>query len=495
MGTFRSNLLFCLVLLGAPIVLAGDASALPLRKVSKPKNPTVVSFTVNTGDGATQVVKNTLTLPASVAAQGVSVTLNLTAKSTKPTRVILSTNGVLLKQTRAPFSFFRVKVGQSSFRGLSAGTFTLTATPFIKVATRKGLKLKALKAATLVIVVQEASPENVVVGGATVTPTPTPTIQPRLESPFKLPTAVPAEVKAALPLYQQWEDNMKNFGASYCDQAAILERSTDDGGLWNFDGLRAYHNIASVTGDSMWLVCAGYVRQVYREYVLKNDGVIPGRRVFPAGLLMDWRVTGDEQSKRAVVLLAKNSVFSFYGGNADIQFSVETANLINAYLASEEVGQPQSTNVPVAVAFALGHLERWQQGISGDFEPYAVALTLDALINWHIQTRDPRIPPALKAAADWLWSNYWNPTTKSFPAIVCQLGSKNPDCQANYTGADTNLLFAPAYAWIGKQSGDEIEKDRAKQLFTGGIEGGFLERPKQFAQSYSLIFRLFDRLP
>jgi hypothetical protein len=286
------------------------------------------------------------------------------------------------------------------------------------------------------------------------------------------------------------------YGTQHCDPARIVSGGLDASQLWNFDGMRAILNVASFTGDPSWFECVVHLRDLYLGYVFASNGQVPSWRVFAAGLLLDWRRTQDEQTRQAIILLSKNATFHFTGGGADQSLSLETANLINLYLAAEEVGEPQHVILPTSVDFALGHLDQWRNGLTQDFPPYLAAITVDALINWHTVTRDPRIPPAVELALNWLWNSFWNPSTQHFPSIVCLPGSTNPDCAAPDTGVDLNLMFAPAYGWLAKQTGNPIYRERATLLFNVGAAAGpsFLFRGKIFSQNYSLIFGLFSHL-
>ena len=53
---------------------------------------------------------------------------------------------------------------------------------------------------------------------------------------------------------------------------------------------------------------------------------------------------------------------------------------------------------------------------------------------------------------------------------------------------DLNLLIAPVYAWLYHQTGNTVYRDRADQIFAGGVAGAFLSQGKQFDQNYRLSF-------
>ena len=76
---------------------------------------------------------------------------------------------------------------------------------------------------------------------------------------------------------------------------------------------------------------------------------------------------------------------------------------------------------------------------------------------------------------DWLWANAWVPLAEAFwenrndPAVVAP---------------DLNLLIAPAYAWLYRQTGDTAYRERGDQIFEGGVKYGFIGSGKHFNQHY-----------
>ena len=53
---------------------------------------------------------------------------------------------------------------------------------------------------------------------------------------------------------------------------------------------------------------------------------------------------------------------------------------------------------------------------------------------------------------------------------------------------DVNLLIAPAYAWLYRQTGDPAYRDRGDQIFAGGVKRASLSDGKHFDQSYRWSF-------
>jgi hypothetical protein len=53
---------------------------------------------------------------------------------------------------------------------------------------------------------------------------------------------------------------------------------------------------------------------------------------------------------------------------------------------------------------------------------------------------------------------------------------------------DLNLLLAPAYAWMYRQTGDITYRQQGDQIFAGGVRNAMLAEVKQFSQNYAYSF-------
>jgi hypothetical protein len=109
-------------------------------------------------------------------------------------------------------------------------------------------------------------------------------------------------------------------------------------------------------------------------------------------------------------------------------------------------------------------------------QPFMVGLLCEALIKYHEQTPDPRIPFVLTLALDQLWNQAWVDRDESFFYI----SSKPSEGGA----PDLNLLIAPAYAWLYSTTGSSVIRERADRIFNAGVERAYLDGGKQFSQNY-----------
>lgn len=292
----------------------------------------------------------------------------------------------------------------------------------------------------------------------------------------------------------QWEENMTHFGRAHC--TAVEMAGMYQGWVWYYDGERVYYQIADYTGDkALWEPCALMVQANYRGYVLANTNSsgaadIPGYKVFAKGLALNVRRTGDPVSKEAVAALA-NSPYAALGnaGNSvsatnliSWRTSRETAYAIEAQQANVLVGNQVGAEYQDLIEIALGHLSQWFVDRTANYtQPFMVALTAEALIDYWETSHDPRVPPMLKLAADALWFNSWDRVHLCFNYYGDNGSIDSPS-------RDLNLLIAPLYGWVFAQTGLSQYRREGDMIFNAGVAGAWLGSPgaggKQFSQNY-----------
>lgn len=274
---------------------------------------------------------------------------------------------------------------------------------------------------------------------------------------------------------------MLTVGRALCDYLDQPHTFDELLSATNFDGERVFYQIAEYTNDVTWVDCARRAEAVYRDqYVVIAGGSVPGYWSFTRGLQLDYQYTGDTASRDAGLLLADNAMFARDGTplewTVSTEYSVEVAFAILTYLDAEALGAPRRARLPQLVDQALGHIDQWfVDRTAPAVMPHMVALTAEALIAYYERTQNARIPAAIQRAMDWLWANAWLPEHQAF-----WYDSRDPSVPA----PDVNLLVAPAYAWLYRQTGDPIYRDRGDQVFAGGVTLGFLWSGKHFNQSY-----------
>lgn len=313
----------------------------------------------------------------------------------------------------------------------------------------------------------------------TPTPSPTPTITP-------LPAPIPP-----VPLLGVWESNMKTYGAVHCANLAATSSLTEDQRLTatQYDAEAVFYRIRDYTNDESWNVCAERAEVVYRDnYVIANNGVIPGYWIFTRGLALDWLKKGDALSRSTVALISKNAAYAAdytpLSWTVDESMSREVAYAILSYVDAESVGEAHRSRTEELVTQALGHIDQWFVHRTAEYvRPFMFSLTAEALITYHSTTNDPRVLPAIITGANWIWDNCWLPDSEAFKYTdrIAPSGGTEP-------APDLNLMLAPIYAWLWHKTGDQTHLERADKIFAGGVAQAWLAGAKQFNQNYRYSF-------
>jgi len=301
---------------------------------------------------------------------------------------------------------------------------------------------------------------------------------PVVVMPVVTPTAVVAASAPPLPAKTRWESDMKSFGKTYCAQALSPGAET---GVWYYDGIRVYHNIAKYLNDASYYACSDNVKAMYLPYVSSNNGQIPLWRVFAQGLRMEFERTGDPAAKSAALSLVRPPILTYV---IPQDYSREVAYQISAMLEAELLGAPRNPKLADYVDIALGHIDQWALSQTADFvRPFMFALTAEALIKYHTVTGDPRVLWYVQQGADWMMAHGWDATTKAFRYTdrVVSTGGMQPT-------PDLNNLIVPVYGWVFFMTGDEKYRTWGDEIFTSGVNTGYLGGGKQYSQNYRWSF-------
>ena len=325
--------------------------------------------------------------------------------------------------------------------------------------------------------------------------------------------AAPAAAQP-IPQLALWEAHMLSYGQSLCDYLA--SGATQDSKLQNvyYDAIRVFYQIADYTNNPAWNTCAQRARSVYRDrYVMtaacwpSGFGCVPGYWNFTHGERMDFERTADGNSKSAVLSQALNAAYST---DADYNasetqsawLSREEAYGLMAHLNAERLGAAPRASTPQIAEKNFAYMDQWfgsksfrcpsicdPAAAKGQYyiQPFMVGLTSEALIMWFDKTGDARVLPAIRQAMDWLWANAWVAGDQSFWYENWVPTPATP-FPAQPGAPDLNLLIAPAFAWIYKQTGDTTYRDRGDQVFAGGVLNAYLAGGKQFDQNYKWSF-------
>ncbi|GIW87710.1 MAG: hypothetical protein KatS3mg108_2034 [Isosphaeraceae bacterium] len=295
------------------------------------------------------------------------------------------------------------------------------------------------------------------------------------------------EVVPPLPELSTWKSNMLSYGKKHADWLAAHRNDAKLDPVLAatyYDAARVFYQIADETGDPAWRTAAADAVFVYRDrYVLPNNGAVPGYWNFGKGLAEHFRRTGDVRSRDALFALADNAAYSRESTAPDVltpvERSREVAYALMTRLEAEALGKPHSARTDLLYEKALGHVDQWVNNPTIYLQPFMVGLTCEALIAYHAATGDARALPAVQRALDMIWDRAWREAGGGF-----YYESTAPDRAA----PDLNMLIAPAFGWVYRQTRQTLYRDRGDQVFAGGVRGAWLDGAKQFNQNYRWSF-------
>jgi len=295
-----------------------------------------------------------------------------------------------------------------------------------------------------------------------------------------------------------YEANFKKWGDAQWDAF---------GPKWDAGNSNAGYDRAAInfvwwarTGDTTYLNRAHAMAAAYRTgYLIPASFMTSPHWSQIEGLYLDWVVTGDPESKDAVLRMA-NVLWSFdpyldalYKDWLDNRIQ---SRVLLAYWMAEKItgeGSEWTTRINQAIPRILalqdpdGH---WGfQSTCGGSWNFMTGLLADVLSRMYDQRNgnggsNPAILTALTKAANYLWNTQWRPADQSFnyASLEClNAGGPTP-------AADLNGLILPVYGWLGKTTGDANWFTKGDAIMTG-MTGADIELYKQFSESYTSSYR------
>jgi hypothetical protein len=334
-------------------------------------------------------------------------------------------------------------------------------------------------------------------------------------------TLEPAPANGTMPPgLTDWEANMIDYGIRRGSDMMAERQFTTRLQMNYYDGQRVFLQIADYTGeDDPWLTFAQRAEETYKQYLEQNDFRVAGYMRFPHGLFLDWQRNGDTESREYLLRIRDRGPFSnpeqphHTKSWRDARFSREVAYALETQILAERAGAPrQAARVNLYVDMALAHIDAWLTGDFGHQDPdwrfcqaFMAGLTASALTAYDDHRaataggRDPRVLPAIRRLADWLWQTMWiagvgggngdwypheDAPEGAFEYVqprVDGVGSESP-------APDLNLLIVPMYGWLWQQTGEPRFRDRGDAIFAGGVAMGGTEGGKVFNQQYRSSF-------
>lgn len=227
------------------------------------------------------------------------------------------------------------------------------------------------------------------------------------------------------------------------------------------------------------------------------------RRMLGQGMLDDYLLTGDPAAKEAVLAMGEAlrlNLAALTGGKKEDVLRTTERNMAWAMmtLSSYYAIDPR----PELLSALRGLADRtvaWQrQGASGAFEhdlnradpsecergprggsPFMTALLVDALMDYHALTDDPRIRDVVARAAGWLAERAITSDRRAFR----YLWGCETDAYDDSGTADLNLLIVPAFGAAYALTGDPRWIDVGDALADVGVKEMRAKQPKHWNQA------------
>jgi hypothetical protein len=352
--------------------------------------------------------------------------------------------------------------------------------------------------------------------------------------PSGTPTSYPA-----IPSLALWQSNMiatwpvgsSGQGNWFNGEVRTggCESYADDEGIQYYDGAWVYDQIGMYTNNlAYWATgtlnsspCAisGFGNPqgakapsaLYREYLQAQSppgNGMQGFWVFPHGLYYDCKSLSDTQACTYLHDLAINA-----NGASMIANTIPYTDGVNVREAAYMLGAKRLdydagggttlAQVKAMVAYCLGIEDQIVNGTVGWEQPFMDGLLAQALIEYYLDPntgnqQDVRIPPAIKALADHLWSTAWIPWVGTngnffYNSVQYQVGfATNPGNGTAQMLESLNLLIAPMYAWLYQQTGQQQYLLEGDTIWYAGVNDppsdGIAWSGKNFSQQYRWSF-------
>jgi hypothetical protein len=311
-----------------------------------------------------------------------------------------------------------------------------------------------------------------------------------------------------IPALALWQTNMTTYGAG--NYYLGNQRSGTpcfphfDQCIDYYDGQWVYYQIGTYTKNlPFWTAGANNSRTLYRDgYVIPNGGQVQGYWIFPHGLYYDCMTNGNASSCTAL-----NSIATQGNGAGMIANGIPYADALNIREAAYMLGAKRlnydagggSTlaQVKAMAAYCLGIEDQIVNSTAKWEQPFMDGLLAQALIEYYLDPNtgngDPRVPPAIKALADYLWTNDWLPWNGTNGTFFYNNFQWKIGLPGQGTSLENlNLLIAPMYAWLYLNTGLSQYQLEGDTIWAAGVNDppgdGIGWSGKNFSQQYRWSF-------
>lgn len=302
--------------------------------------------------------------------------------------------------------------------------------------------------------------------------------------------------------FARYEDDFKTWLATHAPGEKLLSGTGLDRVTWYYyDRAFILYREALRTGNATTMARAHKVALMYRNQMPNFE--VPINWSFVRGLGLHALITLDPKTFAGIGKLTNSCRAPYYMNFLDgrppnvdntdgidnrIQGMVLDHYVVSHYIGAPFIANPWEDMRPYKdmAKIALNSILK-SQGLTGNFaaktrqkSPFMTGILHEALILYYrLIEPDPRILPAIMKSADFMW-RYWRAIPKAFIYDPGQLDGTPDDLKP---APDLNMLIAPGYGWLYKQTGDVKWKQRGN-LILAGSKAAWLEGQKQFNQQY-----------
>ena len=274
------------------------------------------------------------------------------------------------------------------------------------------------------------------------------------------------------------------------------------------DGLEAQYNRTndSEARDAIALLATG---SAYTRFTTNDNPVNPDGT--PADIpTSDW-FRSREVAYGINTLLSAKRVGLFQESDAYFKGLYTELGALddNAIIgpSSANIANQMSDRLVKLYEFAKGHLNQWFAQDTNDdtlyVKPFMVGLTTKSLIEYvedtPEETDDQELSGILRDGLTGMWNDAWVQGSQAFryiDRVPANRSKLDPPEQGDQRypeslldpAPDLNLLISPAYQWVYQETGDAWFRDRANEIFSGGVQGAYLGGNKQFFENYFWSF-------
>ncbi|HUQ84639.1 MAG TPA: Ig-like domain-containing protein [Gemmatimonadaceae bacterium] len=462
--------------------------------------------TINASGTLTAIAAGTSTISATSEGKTGANTLTVTAPVLPPTvasvTVTVNPTSVNVGQTSQASAVAKASNG-SVITGRAISFVMSTGGANASVSSSGVVTGVAAGSATVSAIVDGITGSATLTVNAPATPPPTGDLASRIMGA----TISTAEAKALGGAFSAYETNFVTY-----DEQQWATNGASWASMDYYDRAMIYYAWHRRTGDAKYLSRANAIALDYRKnYLEAANYVVQAHWSMLDGVAMHYLTTNDEASRLAIGKVAdmftgltyRDQIGTRTGTDNRVQARYIVALLLANQLQSPSVGiasggipggHDWAAELRRALPMILSTQDAdgaWRLSDCGDggprtVHPFTTGLLMDALSRYYdLFEADPRIPGAIKRAADYLWANDWVPTERAFKYIerVCPTeGGPTPT-------ADLNNLIVNGFAWTYKMTGDVTYRQRADDIFAGAVAGAWISPSKQFNQVYSSSYR------